>query len=395
MSPLRTLLKSKGATTRRVAAVSLSVTALAAAAGCGTVASRPSPARAGTTTSSPNASHHVVTSRNTVNSLKGVRVGIAMREVLNGYDRSLEAGAAAAVRAAGGTTITTNANGDYTQQLSDIRSLIHSNVKAIIIGLGDATQLAPVVEQAKAKGIIVVTMSVGAVTPGAIADIGGDEFLGGEMVARTFLQSINYTGNVYAVTVPGAPVLEARLAALEAVASAYPSVHIHVVSTTFSPSDAYNKMRSILAANSSKSSIAGVWVAYDLLGTGPVSAIEQAHRTYIKVGIPGTNAGTSGWKMLFDSASPVVVTGVQDVQAIGSIAGRDVVKALDGQASKISPESWTTNWVATRANAIAALQAQDGRSLSEFHVSAKSWQALYPQNVPVMKIQPTVIPTGG
>lgn len=325
-------------------------------------------------------------------SLKGDKIGIAMREVLNGYDRSLQAGAAAEVKAAGGTVTTTNANGDYTQQLSDIRSLISSGVKGIIIGLGDSTQLAPVVEQAKAKGIKVITMSVGAVTPGAIADVGGDEFLGGEMVARTFLQSIGYSGNIYALTVPGAPVLEARLAALQAVASAYPSVHIHVVSTTFSPSDAYSQMKSILAANPSRSSIAGVWVAYDLLGTGPVAAIEQAKRSYIKVGIPGTNAGTSGWKMLFDPSSPVVVTGVQDVEAIGTIAGKDMVEALNSQQREISPESWTTNWVAVRDNALAALHAQDGRSPKEFNVDVARWRTEFPQTVPVMKISPTVIP---
>lgn len=186
--------------------------------------------------------------------------------------------------------------------------------------------------------------------------------------------------------------LEARLAALQAVASAYPSVHIHVVSTTFSPSDAYTKMKSLLAANSSKASIAGVWVAYDLLGTGPVAAIEQAHRTYIKVGIPGTNAGTSGWKMLFDPLSPVVVTGVQDVRAIGTIAGRDMVEALHGQQSKISPESWTTNWVAVRNNALAALHAQDGRSPKEFNVNVAKWKTQFPQDVKVMEIRPTVIP---
>lgn len=339
------------------------------------------------------AAHHAQSKVGVANhSLKGDKIGIAMREVLNGYDRSLQAGAEAAVRAAGGSAITTNANGNYTQQLSDIRSLIHSGVKGIIIGLGDATQLAPVVEQAKAKHIKVITMSVGAVTPGALADVGGDEFLGGEMVARTFLQSINYKGNVYAITVPGAPVLEARLTALQAVASAYPQVRIHVVSTTFSPSDAYNKMKSILAANPSKSAIAGVWVAYDLLGTGPVSAIEQVHRTYIKVGIPGTNAGTSGWKMLFDTSSPVVVTGVQDVQAIGGIAGQDMVKALTGKTDKIAPESWTTDWVAVRNNALVALRAQDGRAPSEFGVNVSAWQSKYPQDVLVQKIQPTVVP---
>src|SRR6202012_1041928 len=119
-------------------------------------------------------------------------------------------GARKVIEGAGDTMVVVDGQGDPRKHNENVENLVNSHVDGIIIELGDALQLAPVVAKAKAAGIPVVTTSIGALAEGALTDVGGDDSLMSELMSRALLESTNYKGDVYVFSVPGAPILETR-----------------------------------------------------------------------------------------------------------------------------------------------------------------------------------------
>jgi len=317
-------------------------------------------------------------------------VGIASREILNDYNRDIIAGVTSVVEAAGGTVEVTDGGGDQTTHNDNIESLINSDIDALVIQLGDAEQMAPVVQRAVERDIPVVTAGVGSLVEGAITDVGGDEALMAEMLGRTLLGSIDYEGTVYAFWVPGAPLLETRLRVFEAMVADYPRVTVERVPTEHSPARVQSQMEAILSANPDEGSIAAVWAAYDQLATGAVQAIQQAGRNEIKVAAIDGDRAT--FPILFGEDSPFVATVVQDAVHIGELAGQIAIDALSGDP-EVGPATFTTAWVATRANGIAAAEARYGPGIwEELQLDRDAVEERYPQTQEVVVMQP-VVPT--
>lgn len=321
---------------------------------------------------------------------EGLRVGLAVREITNDYNRDIDDGVVAAVEAAGGTVEITDGQTDQTTHNDNIESLINSGVDAIVIQLGDPQQMAPVVAKANAAGIPVVTTGVGSLTPGAVTDVGGDESLMGEMLARTLLASIDYDGTVYAFWVPGAPLLETRLRILEAVAADYPDVTIERQPTEHSPAKVQSQTEAVLTANPEEGSISAVWCAYDQLCSGAVQAIQQAGRSdEIKVG--GIDGDRATFQMLFGENSPFVVTVVQDAFHIGELAGQIAIRAVNGDTSGVGSATFTTAWVATRNNGVAAAEGRYGPDVwADLNLDVEAIEAAHPQNQDLVVMQPVL-----
>jgi ABC-type sugar transport system substrate-binding protein len=321
---------------------------------------------------------------------QGIRVGLAVREITNDYNRDIDDGVKAAVEAAGGTVEITDGQTDQTTHNNNIESLINSGVDAVVIQLGDPQQMAPVVAKATAAGIPVVTAGVGSLTPGAITDVGGDESLMGEMLARTLLASIDYKGTIEAFWVPGAPLLETRIRILEAVAADYPDVKIERQPTEHSPAKVQSQMEALLTSHPEKGSIAAVWCAYDQLCSGAVQAIQQAGRSD-EIKAAGIDGDRATFQMLFGDNSPFVVTVVQNAYHIGELAGQIALNAIKGDTSGIGPATFTTAWVATRNNGIKAAEDRYGSDVwSGLNLDPAAIEAKYPQTQDVTVMQPVL-----
>lgn len=320
-----------------------------------------------------------------------LKVGIASREVVNDYNRDIAAGAEKVFTAAGASVTTTNAGGDNTQHLNNIQNLVNSGVNVLVINLGDAASLGAVVQDARDRGVTVVTTGIGSTIPGTVTDVGGDETLMAEMMSRALLSSIGYRGDLYAFWVPGAPLLETRLRVLEAMVADYPAVTLHKEPSDFSPARVQSQMQAVLTANPEPGSIAGVWGAYDQMTSGAVQAIQQADRPEIKVAaIDGDRATFS---MLYAPNSPFVATVVQDAGRIGELAAQAAIDARD-QAQPVPSSIFTTAWVATRNNGIKAAEDRYGPGIwDEIDLDKKKITADWPQNQDVVVMQP-VTPSG-
>lgn len=314
-----------------------------------------------------------------------LKIGIASREIVNDYNRDIVAGARKVFADKGADIVTTNAGGDATQHANNVQNLINSGVNVLFIQLGDPSSLTPLVQAAKQKGITVVTAGVGSTIPGSVSDVGGDETLMAEMMSRALLSSIGYRGDLYAFWVPGAPLLETRLRILEAMVADYPQVKLHLEPSDFSPAKVQSQMQAVLTAHPDPGSIAGVWGAYDQMTSGAVQAIQQADRPEIKVtSIDGDRATFS---MLYAPNSPFVATVVQNAQLIGQLAGQAALDARSGKA--VPPSIFTTAWVATRNNGIAAAEKRYGPSIwAEIKLDRAKVESSWPQNQDVVVMQP-------
>jgi ABC-type sugar transport system substrate-binding protein len=319
---------------------------------------------------------------------KPLRIGLASREITNDYNRDIIAGAKRVIEAAGGTLVVADGQTDPRKHNENIENLINSGVTGLIIQLGNAQQLAPVVATANKAGIPVVTTSVGATTPGALTEVGGDESLMAVLMNRALLSSINYQGDVYVVWVPGAPLLETRKRVLEAMCKDFPRVRLHEVPTEHSPARVQAQMEDILTANAKPGSIAAVWGAYDLLVSGAVEAIRRAGRNEIKVA--SIDGDRIGFQMLLEEDSPFVATVVQDVPRIGELAAQTVLAALKGE--KNFPSTIFTNaWVTTHANVVASAEKRWGPKVwDELQIARADVEKRYPQTEQVLIMRPTL-----
>ena len=314
------------------------------------------------------------------------KIGMAAREITNDYNRDIISGAQRVIEAAGGTLVVADGQTDPRKHNENIENLLNSGIDGLIIQLGDAQQLAPVVAQAVEKGIPVVTTSVGALTPGALTEVGGDESLMAVMMNRALLSSINYKGDVYVFWVPGAPLLETRKRILEAMVVDFPQVILHEVPTEHSPAKVQSQMEDILTANPEPGSIAAVWGAYDLLTSGAVEAIRRAGRTEIKAA--SIDGDRIGFQMLLEDGSPFIATVVQDVPHIGELAAQTVLDALNGETN-FPATTFTNAWLTTRANVVASAEMRWGTSVwDDLQINKADVEAMFPQTEEVLVVHP-------
>lgn len=317
------------------------------------------------------------------------KFGLAVREIVNDFDRDIITGAQEVIQAAGGQMTVVDAGADVGKHNENVENLINSGVDGIFIELGDAQQLAPVVAKANEAGIPVVTMAIMAQIPGSITDVSADEVLVSTLGSRMLLSSMEYKGNLYVFWVPGAPLLEQRKRALEALLVDFPQINMIEVPTEHSPAKVQSQMEDILTANPEEGSISGVWVAYDQLGTGAYQAIMSAGRSEIKMAT--FDGDMVSYQMLYAEGSPLVCLGAEDCKNIGILAGEAMVKAINGDTEGIRGQMYTTAYGANRHNGIEAAKVRYGENVwDELEMDPAEIAEMFPQTQEVYVVKPVL-----
>ena len=321
----------------------------------------------------------------------GWTIGIANREITNDYNRLIAYGAQDILEAAGCEVIMTDAETDFQKHNENIETLLNSGIDALIIQLGDNEQLAPLCEKAKEKGIPVVTAGIGSHIDNTICDTNADDGLAAVLLADAIFSGIDYAGDVYIFYVPGAPLLENRLAVIQGVAAAYPNINLVPVATEHIVSKVQTQMEELLTANPEKGSIAAVIGTYDSLITGAVESVRQADRSEIVMG--GIDGDEVSFQMLFTEGSPFRVSVVIDASSIGATAANTVLGVLDGSIdpATVAAKIPTACYCATRRNGAEAAEMKWGTEIWEkINMSREEVEAAYPQNDNLLVCYPTV-----
>jgi ABC-type sugar transport system substrate-binding protein len=319
------------------------------------------------------------------------KIGIATREITNDYNRDIISSAQKVVEDAGGSVVIADANADFQKHNENIENLINSGIDGLIIQLGDAQQLTPIVAKAAAKNIPVICAGVGAPVPGALSDLNGDNPLLTVLAADALLSAVDYQGTIYVVYVPGAPLLETRRRIFQAICADHPKVKLIDVPAEHNPAKVQTQIEEILTANPGKGSIAGIYGTYDMLVSGANEAIRRSGRDEIKlIGIDGDKIA---FQMLLQEGSPFVTTVVQDSPGIGRRCAEILLGVLDGKIdpSTVAPQIPAPCYVATRKNAVEAVRLRWGENFwNDVQINKDEIIAKYPQTDPVQVISPTV-----
>ena len=319
------------------------------------------------------------------------KIGIANREITNDYNRLIAYGAQGVFEEAGCEVVMTDAEADVQKHNENIESLLNSDIDALLIQLGDNDQLAPLCAEAAEKGIPVITAGISSHIDNTITDVNGDDALMATLLADAVFASIDYSGDVYVFYVPGAPLLENRLAVFEAVASMYPDINVVPMSTEHNVSRVQSQTEELLTANPEEGSIAAIVGTYDSLISGAVESVRQAGRTEIVMG--GIDGDQVSFQMLFQENTPFKVSVVMDANSIGETAANTLLGVLNGETdpetvpAKIATECYT----ATQSNGVEAAEKKWGETVWENIGFAKEdVEATYPQDDELVVCYPTL-----
>ncbi len=285
-------------------------------------------------------------------------IGVASREIVNDFNRTIIEGVRRVVEAAGGEIIVTDGNADIRQHIDNISNLINRKVDGIVIQLGDPAQLESVVARASGAGIPVSTAVIGQRIAGAITDVNGDEEMSGMLLGRQLLNDIDAKGRVFMISVPGAPVLEKKLRIFRSLLSGYDGVWMSdVYPTQHSVPYTLNVMQNILTANPNPGDITAVFVTYDLLASGAIQAIVNAGREK-DIKVYSADGDQLGLQMLFEKDNPLVATASQDTFQIGVMAAEALIDVINGGDPSAYPASLYTEGtaLASKANIDRAIQ---------------------------------------
>ena len=293
------------------------------------------------------------------------KIGWAAKQITNDFDRDTLAYATATIEAAGGSVVTTDAEGDPTRHNENIESLLNSGIDGLIIETGDPTQVAPLIAKANEKHIPVITSNFASWVEGTLTNVNGDNQMLSALAANAMLASIGYAGDVYFISVPGEPIIDTRYNIFAAMAQDYPDVNVTVINTEHNAAKVQTQIEELLTANPEPGSIAGIYGSYDQLISSAVEAVRTAGRTEIKMG--SIDGDLVAFQQLFQEDGPRVFTVAQNIPEIGTKAAQLMLEYLDGvkTADEIDHLTFVSGFLCVRANGVAAAEVRWGEEFWE------------------------------
>lgn len=189
---------------------------------------------------------------------------------------------------------TFNANGDTSQQISQIRAMIQQKYDVILVDAGSATALNPALEQAVAAGITVVAFD-SLPTSKKVVRVGTDQKAWGSMMATWLAKKLGGKGSIIAMNGPaGVAVSEDRWAGAEAVFKKYPDIKI--VSNVHSEYNIAPAAQSFASAYSANPDIDGVFSQGGALSAAALQTLIKQDKKLVPITGENYNGFLKMWK---------------------------------------------------------------------------------------------------
>ena len=241
--------------------------------------------------------------------------------------------------------IITNADGDITQQISDMEDLITKKVDLICISAASPTALAPVVEEAMDEGITVCVFDNDVDTDNCSMKLTLNNVEFAEACAEYVCETLGGKGKVIVLQgTSGTAVGDDRETGLQNVLKKYPDIEVIAEEwCDFDYAKAKSSMESLLSANSD---IDGVISLGGAMTLAAIDAYEAAGRPLVPMSGEGQNGFLKVWanKMSegFETVAPVSPT------CTGSESLRQGIKILNGE--KVEFEQYIDMPIVTKDN---------------------------------------------
>jgi ribose transport system substrate-binding protein len=201
-----------------------------------------------------------------------------------------------------------NANGDTTQQISQIQAMIQQHYNVILVDAGSSTALNPVLDQAVTQGITVVNFD-SLVTSTEVVRVDTDQTQWGSMLAQWLATKIGGRGDIIAFNGPaGVAVSDDRWAGAESVFKRYPG--IKVVANLNSEYNLAPAEQAFASAYSAHPGIVGIFSQGGALSDAALQTIVNQHGKLI----PITGENYNGFLTLWQREMPHGFSGLATAQ---------------------------------------------------------------------------------
>lgn len=216
---------------------------------------------------------------------------------------------------------------NVTQQIQQIQDLIQRRVDVLLVGATNGQAVAPVVEQAVARGIPVVGLSSLPETDKLAIKVGADHYDMGALQAVAMVQALGGRGQVAIMAGPaGASWAQARRDGFVDHINNFPDVAI--VAEQWTNSDRLNGLTLMEDWITSFPDLVGVYGATDDLSAGAADALEAAGLTGTVI-VTGSNLSQIGRHYLEEGK--IYANTAQQVVLQGRLAVQEAIKLVRGE----------------------------------------------------------------
>ncbi|WP_261305197.1 substrate-binding domain-containing protein [Paenibacillus andongensis] len=211
------------------------------------------------------------------NKEKKVVVGFTLQNLNNPFFIAMSKGATAGAILHGVDVITVSAEGDLAKQTAQIEDFIVKKVSVILLNAVDSKGIAGAVSQAKAAGIPVIAVDVGA-DGGVNTVVSSDNFLAGKLAGEYIVKRLNGKGNVVVIDGPPVSAVTDRIAGFKEAIKAAPGIRIVAQQNGYGNREMSVTMMETVLQVYKRGEIDAVFATNDPSGVGAKIAVEQANR---------------------------------------------------------------------------------------------------------------------
>ncbi len=230
-----------------------------------------------------------------------------------------------------GELTTIHRNTDAAGQLSDIRDLISKGVDAIVFNPNDPDALNPALAEAKAAGIVTVSVDAYVTDPDTY-NLYNNQIKYAELGATWLFEQIGGTGKVYYMRgIAGNPADSDRDIGFKNALANYPDIEVvptaDGVFTSWDPAEGTKLMNDFIASGQ-YDDIAGVWTSG--IDSQVVDAIKAANKPFVPV--VGADLGAFVGQLLDETNYPGLKgAAVTNTAAVGGAGVGLALKLLHGE----------------------------------------------------------------
>ena len=292
-------------------------------------------------------------------------IGLSNNVVGNGWRDEMNCSVKVQARVSGlvSKVVDASRNGSASDQAQDIRSLISAGVDAIIVNPGDTQALNSVIQEAAAKGIVVVAVDNSVTAPEAYV-LTNDQTAYGQISGDWLFKQLDGKGTVLELRgSSGSSADTDRHAGIEAALADYPNIQLNSQFTDWSIAKASQIVTQALASGTQ---VDGIFTE----GTGQVvwDAYTSADKPFVPTAVSDNNGDVAGPV----SNPDIIAVAVSNPAVVGGAGVTAALNVLQGkpqdQVVKLTPVAWDS----TTADGLAQMEAAYDSRLGPFYSTTTS-----------------------
>ncbi len=258
----------------------------------------------------------------------GMTIGISINALGNIHNRHMFEGLKATCEARGHEVIGVNANGDATQQVTDVENLIQAGCDVIVIQCADSFSMKNVVADAASKGIYVISQDAGWIE-GCSAMVQLNYFSIQTDICMMLGAEIGYEGKIITTGHQDNFALRAAGYVHDAMIEEWGFEEVAHVQTTYPGTTevTYNGLDSALTANPD---VDAIFTSQDLEAMGAIQALKE-HDLYPQVKCVGIDGEVDVLRDI-KAEGCVLCTVISDIDGANEAVCNTAEKLMAGQS---------------------------------------------------------------